>query len=126
LQKLFGVVEKLIGLLGVHTEGPRSKLGRNRCLRDGRVGRHKADLVDVDVRIALQGSLQLFGELHGLRTGARRETAHEARQAGLRYFGREVNAGDAGSGEHAREALFRRRRFERRAVEQELVSRNSQ
>jgi hypothetical protein len=86
LQKSFGIVEELIRLLGVHPQGPRSELGRHRCFRDGRVRRHKADLVDVDVRIALERSLQLLGKLHWLGAGARRKTAHEARQAGLRHL----------------------------------------
>ncbi len=102
---------------------------RGQLLRDGRtrdsgIGGHEADFVDVNVRIALQSGLQLFGELHRFGTSVGGKTAHEARQTGLRDFGRKVNAGDPSRGKHAREAFFGGGGFERRSVEKELVTGN--
>jgi hypothetical protein len=68
----------------------------------------------------------LFGELYRFGTGAGGETAHEARQAGFGDFWRKMNAGDAGGRQHAREAFFGSRGFERRAVEEELVTGNGE
>ncbi|MGH9756826.1 MAG: hypothetical protein ACRD4M_03755 [Candidatus Acidiferrales bacterium] len=76
----------------------------------------------MNVRVALQGGLELLGKLDGLPGAVRREAAHKSSQAGLGYLGREMNAGDAGCGQHAREALFGGGGFEWCAVKQELIT----
>jgi hypothetical protein len=87
LQKLFRVVQELIGLLGIHSEGPRGELRRHSGLRDGRIGGNETNFVHMNVRIALERGLQLLGELHGLRSGAGWKAAHEAREACVGQFG---------------------------------------
>ena len=78
------------------------------------------------MRIALERSLQLLGELARLCAGAGGKAADEFREAGVRHFRRKVNARDARRGKHSREAFLRRRGFEGRAVEQQLIARNGQ
>jgi hypothetical protein len=61
LQKFFGVIEQFVGLLGVHAERSRGQLRRDGRLGDRRIRRNEANFVHVNVRIALQGGLQLLG-----------------------------------------------------------------
>jgi len=126
LQKFFGIVEQLVRLLGVHSERSRGKLRGNGRLRYGGVRRHEANFVHVNVRIAFKRRLQLLRQLGGLAIGARRESAHEARQARLGNLGGEMDAGNAGRRKHARETLLRRGRIKRGAIQQQAIARGSQ
>jgi hypothetical protein len=86
LQKLLRIVEDLVGLTRGKSQRSSRELLRDSALRHRRIRRHKANLVDVNVRVALQRLLQLLRELARLRSTAGGETAHEFRQARLRNF----------------------------------------
>jgi hypothetical protein len=60
LQKPLRIVEEFVGLLGIQAQCARGKLRGNCGLSHSGVRRHKTYFVNVDVRIALQRSLQLL------------------------------------------------------------------
>ncbi|HEX4074558.1 MAG TPA: hypothetical protein VHX49_04075 [Candidatus Acidoferrales bacterium] len=124
MQKLFGIIQEFVGLLGVHSESSGGKLGRDRRLCYGGIGRHEADFIYVNVRVALKGGLQLLSQLHRLGVGTGRKPSDEACKARLGDLWREVDAGDAGTREHASEALLRSSRIKRGTIEQESVARS--
>jgi hypothetical protein len=78
------------------------------------------------MRITLERGFQLFGELHSFRAATCRETADESSQACLSNLGRKVNTRDPRRRQHSSEALFGCGRFQRRAIQQQLVSGNSE
>ena len=80
-QRLFRIIEQLVGLLRAHSERFGSQSCRYRCFRNRRIGRNKADFIDMDMRIALQCRFQLLGELYRLGCRTCGETSNEARQA---------------------------------------------
>src|SRR5271168_2347675 len=86
LQQFFGIVQKLVGLLGIHPQRARRKLCSHRGLRHSRVRGHKANLVHVNKLVALQRFLQLLGQLNGFGAAAGWKCANEFLQAGMRQF----------------------------------------
>src|SRR5271163_743448 len=86
LQQFFGIIQKLVGLLGIHPQRTRRKLRSHRGLRHRRVRGHEANLVHVNELVALQGFLQLLGELNGFGAAAGWKCANEFLQAGVRQF----------------------------------------
>jgi hypothetical protein len=63
LQQSFRIIEKLVGSSRVQSQRASRQLRGNRGLRHSRVGRHKTNFVDVNVRITLQRCFQLLSKL---------------------------------------------------------------
>jgi hypothetical protein len=114
-------LQHLVLLFGTEPKRSCRDLCGNGRFCDGRIGRHKADVVHMDMRIVLKSCFDLLGDLSGLGPAAHGKSSDQFCQAGLRNFGTKVNAGYARAGEHAREALFRCSRLEGCSVEKELV-----
>jgi hypothetical protein len=126
LQEFFRVVKEFVRLLGIHSQRSCGQLRRHRRSRHRRIRWNEANLIDVNVGIALQGSFQLLCERSRLGAAAGGKSANKSGQARLRNLGRKVNAGDSGRRKHARETFFRCGCIQRCAVQQQLISGHSQ
>jgi hypothetical protein len=86
---------------------------------------HISDFVNLDAGLAGKRGFQLLGQGTGFRVTARK-CANESRKISLCSVWREVNAGDSRRCQQLREALLRRRRSQRHAVQNDLVAGSAQ
>jgi hypothetical protein len=95
LEEFFRATEQGILLFGVHADGACGQLRCDCGFRNGRIRGYEADFIDLNVGIALQRCFQLICQLCGLACCVGGESLYQTRQAGLRHFWGEMDAGDA-------------------------------
>ena len=129
LQQFLRVIEPRLHLRSVRAQRLRGHLHRGLHAGHCRILAHEPHFIHADSGIAFEGCAQLLGQRarRGWRAaGPGGKRADEPRQAGLRALRREHDAGDSRAGNQPRKTLFRRRGFQRYAVQVELVAVRSQ
>ena len=124
MQHLLRIIQPLFEL---RTERLSGQLRRNGNFSRGRIRRRKFHFINLDRRMLVVAKcfLELLGEV--LRLGStHRESGDQTGKVVERDLGGKVNARQAGRRQQLREAAFRLSRFQRGAVQQKPIVRNSQ